>query len=186
MLPRAMDLSKYTVAHFDRGAPRWTETLWQAASLVLFRGPIPLPSVLRVALLRAFGAEIGRGVVIRAGVNITFPWRLTVGDHVWFGENVTILSLAPVRIGSNVCLSQQAFLCTGSHDFRSETFDLQTRPIRIGDGVWIAARAFVAPGVEVGQGSMLCAGCVVLKDVPERAIMRGNPATMLRRMGEAE
>lgn len=179
-----MDLSKYSVAHFDRGASRWKETLWQAASLLFFRSPVPLPSALRVALLRVFGARIGKNAVIRAGVNITFPWRLTVGDHVWLGEDVTILSLAPVELGSNVCLSQQAYLCTGSHDFQSETFDLQTRPIRVGDGVWIAARVFVAPGVAVGKGSMLCAGCVVLDDVPERAIMRGNPATLLRRLGE--
>ena len=181
-----MDLSNYSVAHFDRGAPRWKEALWQGVSLVFFRAPIPLPSILRVALLRAFGAEVGSGVVIRAGVNISFPWRLTVGNHVWFGEEVTILSLARVTIGSNVCVSQQAFLCTGSHDFSSETFDLQTRPIGVGDRVWIAARVFVAPGVEIGAGSMLCAGCVALEDVPERAIMRGNPATLLRYLGAKE
>ena len=54
---------------------------------------------------------------------------------MWIGDEVLILSLAPVKIGSNVCISQRAFLCTGSHDFRSEGFDLITKPIEIGEEV---------------------------------------------------
>jgi putative colanic acid biosynthesis acetyltransferase WcaF len=180
-----MDLSRYSAAHFDRGASRMKEALWQVVSFFFFRMPWPLPSALRVALLRAFGARIGDSVIIRAGVNITFPWRVEVGNHVWFGEDVTVLSLARVTIGSHVCLSQKAYLCTGSHDFRKETFDLQTRPITVGDRAWIAAQTFVAPGVNIGQGSMICAGAVVIEDVPERTIVRGNPATVFRKLGEA-
>ena len=178
-----MDLSRYSVSHFDRGASRLKEMLWQCFSLVFFRTPCPLPSALRVTLLRAFGARIGNSVVIRAGVNITFPWRFEAGDHVWIGEDVTILTLARVTIGSHVCVSQKAYLCTGSHDFRSETFELQTRPVTVGDRVWIAAQTFIAPGVRIGEGSMVCAGAVVIENVPERSIVRGNPATVFRRLG---
>ena len=175
-----MDLSRYSVAHFDRGASRLREMLWQVVSFPFFRLPCPLPSAVRVALLRAFGARIGNYAVVRAGVNITFPWRLEMGDHVWIGEEVTILSLARVTLGSHVCISQKAFLCTGSHDFSKETFDLQTRPITVGDHVWIAAQTFVAPGVKIGQGSMICAGSVVIESVPQRSIIRGNPATVVQ------
>ena len=108
--------------------------------------------------LRIFGAKVGRGVVIRSRVNITFPWRFSCGDHVWIGDEVLILSLAPVCLGSNVCISQRAFLCTGSHRFSRETFDLVTRPITIGDGCWIAAQAFVGPGVELPPGTLVKAG----------------------------
>ena len=87
-------------------------------------------------------------------------WRLEIGDHVWIGDEVLILSLDKVRIGSNVCISQRAFLCTGSHDFRKETFDLVTEPITIGDGCWIAACAFIGPGAEVPAGTMVKAGQV--------------------------
>ena len=73
-------------------------------------------------------------MVIRANVNISFPWRLTVGNHVWIGEDVGILSLADVVIEDNVCISQRAYLCTGSHDYHREDFKLITRPITVARG----------------------------------------------------
>jgi putative colanic acid biosynthesis acetyltransferase WcaF len=144
-----------------------------------FLTPFPWPSALRTALLRLFGARLGRGVVVRSGANITFPWRFTAGDHVWIGEEVLVLSLAPVTLGSHVCLSQRAFLCSGSHAWRRETFDLRTRPIVVGDSVWIAAQAFVGAGVSIGNGSVVSAGAVVTESVPENSLVRGNPATVV-------
>src|SRR4051812_38589571 len=168
-----MKLEGYTVGAFDRGAPRWREALWVAVKCLAFLPAFPLPSALRVALLRAFGAQVGRGVIVRSRVNISYPWRLSLGDHVWLGEEVMILSLAQVTIESNVCISQRAFLCTGSHDFRAPGFDLITKPITIREGSWIAAQAFVAPGVRIGPGSMVGAGCVVTRDVAPGEIVSG-------------
>jgi putative colanic acid biosynthesis acetyltransferase WcaF len=162
-------------ASLDRGVPRWKEACWIITQFLFFALPYPLPSRVRVFLLRCFHARIGRGVVIRSGVRISFPWRLAVGDDTWIGEDVSILSLAQVTIGSNCCLSQRAFLCTGSHRFDKREFDLVTSPIVIEDGVWVAAQVFIAPGVRVGSSSMCVAGSVVLKDVPAQSIVRGNP-----------
>ena len=171
-----MHLKNYSTRNFDRGAPFWKEALWTVVKCLFFLGPWPLPSALRVALLRGFGAQIGDGVVIRAEVNITFPWRLTVGDDVWFGEGAMLLTLAPVVIESDVCISHRAFLCTGSHDHRSEDFGLIVKPITVRRGSWIAAQAFIAPGVEIGEGSVISAGSVCLKSVPPGVLVRGNPA----------
>ena len=177
-----MDLSRYDNSDFDRGAPRWKEALWLMVRWAFFQTGLPWPSSLRVALLRRFGAVVGSGVVVRANVNVSFPWRLRVGDHVWIGEDVGILSLATVTIESNVCISQRAYLCTGSHDFRRADFRLVTRPITVRSGSWIAAAAFVAPGVEIGSGSLVSAGSVVLDDVPAGAVVRGNPAIVVKQV----
>lgn len=171
-----IQLKGYHTAGFERGASRLKEGLWMAVRMVFFQSAVPWPSGIRAATLRLFGAKVGVGVVIRSQVNVTFPWRLEVGDHVWIGEEVLILSLAAVRIGSNVCISQRAFLCTGSHDFNQPTFDLITRPIRIGDGCWVGAQAFVGPGVEFGPSSRCLAGAVVTRDVEAGATVGGVPA----------
>ena len=170
------DLSRYDNRSFDRGASAVREGLWHLCQGFFFQPLWYVPSAVRVFWLRLFGAKIGRGVVIRAGVDISYPWRLTVGDYVWIGEEVRILSLAPVTLESNVCISQRAMLCTGSHDFRSETFDLVIRPITVEEGAWIAAQAFVGPGVTIGRGSVVAAGAVVVRDLPAGHRARGNPA----------
>lgn len=153
-----MKLSQFDNTDFSRGASRLKEVGWWLARSLLFAPWFPVPSALKVAALRGFGARVGRGVVIRSRVNITFPWRFECGDHVWIGDEVLILSLDRVSVGSNVCISQRALLCTGTHDFSSETFDLVTRPITIGDGCWVAAGAMVMPGAVVPEGTMVKAG----------------------------
>lgn len=153
-----IDLSKFDNSTYSRGVPKWREALWWLCRSLIFAPWFPIPSPFKVAVLRLFGAKIGTGVVIRSRVNITMPWRIEIGDQVWIGDEVLILSLDQVKIGSNVCLSQRAFLCTGNHDFRKESFDLITRPIEIGEGSWIAACAFVGPGAVVAAGTMVKAG----------------------------
>jgi len=158
-----MRLDRFDNSDFDRGASRLKEVVWWVVRSLLFAPWFPVPSFLKVFSLRLFGAVIGRGVVIRSRVNVTFPWNLRIGDHVWIGDEVLILSLAPVTIGSHVCISQRAFLCTGSHKFRSEAFDLVIRPIVIGEGSWVAANVFIGPGVTIASGSVCTAGSVVMK-----------------------
>jgi putative colanic acid biosynthesis acetyltransferase WcaF len=173
-----MRLDLYDNSDFDRGATKLKEALWVICKCLFFLNPFPWPSFLRVGLLRLFGARLGHGVVIRSGVNITFPWRFSAGDHVWIGEEVHILSLAPVILGSHVCISQRAFLCTGSHDWKAVTFDLKTFPITVEDHVWISAHAFLGPNTHIGSRSVIGAGAVVLSNVPANSLVRGNPATV--------
>ncbi|MDD5260480.1 MAG: WcaF family extracellular polysaccharide biosynthesis acetyltransferase [Methylacidiphilales bacterium] len=170
-----MQLNRYDNSAFDRGAGRLKEAFWILCKCLFFQNPFPWPSFLRVFFLRLFGAKIGKGMVIRSGANITFPWRFKAGDHVWIGEDACILSLAEVVLGSNVCVSQRAYLCTGSHNFRKGTFDLITRPIRIEDSVWIAAQAFVGPGVTIGHDSLVSVGSVLLRSAAPGTMSRGNP-----------
>jgi len=175
-----VDLSKFSAGNFDRGAGKFREALWLLASLLLFQFcPLKL-SGLKCAVLRAFGAKIGRGVVIKPRVTITFPWKLTVGENVWLGEECWLLNLDHITIADNVCISQRAFLCTGNHNYKSPSFDLIVKPIQVEASAWIGAGAFVGPGVKVGSHAVLTAGSVATNDLQPFGIYRGNPAVLIK------
>ncbi len=176
-----VDLSRFSTGKFDRGAGVVKEGLWLVVSLVLFRLCPFSFSALKRAVLRAFGADIGSNVTIKPQVKITFPWKLTVGNHVWLGEECWLLNLERVVIGNNVSISQRAFLCTGSHDYKKTTFDLITRPIKVEDGVWIGAGCWVGPGVTMGSHAVLTAGSVATKDLAAQWNLSGQSG----RAGEA-
>jgi putative colanic acid biosynthesis acetyltransferase WcaF len=175
-----VDLSSFSSAQFDRGASAWREVLWLIVSLILFRLCPFSFSALKCAVLRAFGARIGRGVTIKPQVKITFPWKLSVGDHVWLGEECWLLNLECITIGAHVCISQRAFLCTGSHNYKLPTFDLIVKPITIADGAWIGAGAWIGPGVTVNSHAVLAAASVATKDLAASRIYQGHPATLIR------
>ena len=168
-------LAAFENADFSRGRSRLTEAVWITIQWLLVSSWIP-GSLHRRWLLRLFGAQLGAGVVIKPGVRVKFPWRLSVGDHSWIGEGVWIDNLVPVSIGANCCLSQDAYLCTGSHDWSDQRFGLMARPTSIGDGVWVAARAIVAPGTIIGEGAVLALGSVAANRLNPWTIYRGNPA----------
>lgn len=169
-----MRLDRFSSVGFDRGAPRAVEALWLVVNGLLLSSWLP-GSAWRVRLLRAFGAQLGRGVVIKPGVRVKFPWRLRVGDHSWIGEGVWIDNLAEVRIGAHACLSQGAYLCTGSHDWSRESFDLITRPIAVADHAWVGAQAMLAPGAKLGTGAVLGMGSLGKGDMTPWTIHAGRP-----------
>jgi len=174
-----VDLGTYSNPKYDPGRGLLVRTLWYYVSLLLFEGGwFPLSGV-KKWLLQCFGAQIGKGLVIKPHVRIKYPWRLTVGDHCWIGQEVWIDNLADVELGSHVCLSQRVYLCTGSHDHRSPGFELITKPIRIGNGAWIGAGSLVVCGITIGANALVAGGSVVIKDVPPATIVGGNPAKSL-------
>lgn len=174
-----MDLSRFDTGGFERGRPIWVEALWLLVQALFIGSWLP-GSAHRVWLLRAFGAHVGCGVVLKPHLRIKFPWRLSLGEHVWLGEGVWIDNLAPVKIGSHVCISQGAYLCTGSHDWGSPTFDLIVRPIRVADHAWICSRATLAPGTVVGEGAVVALGAVASGVLSPWQIYASVPAGTVR------
>lgn len=165
---------------FDRGAPFLKECAWQVVKGCFFLTWFPWPSALKSFLLRLFGSEVGRGVCIKPRVHIYFPWKFKVGDHAWLGEEACILNLEPVTLGPHCCISQRAFLCTGSHDYRDPAFSYRNRAIVVEAGAWVGATVFVAPGVVVGADAVATAGSVVVADLPAAMICSGNPCSAVR------
>lgn len=166
--PPVRDLAGFAGTGYDKGKGVLSQALWVVTSSCVLE-KVWFPSSMRVKVLRAFGAHIGDDVLIRHGVRVHWPWKLSVGDHVWIGVDAWILNLEPVTLGSNVCISQGALLCTGSHDAGSPTFEFDNAPIDIRDGAWIAARATVLRGVTVGEGAVVGAAALVVKDIPPNA-----------------
>ncbi len=176
---RSVLLRKYDNVWFDRGRSKLVEALWLVLDAVLVRSRVPGYAHRRL-ILRAFGARIGKRVLIKPGVRIKFPWRLAIGDDSWIGEEVWIDNLAPVQIGSNCCISQGVYICTGSHDWGALAFDLIVKPVRIEDGAWIASRSIIGPGVSMGKGAVLSLGSVATSDLAPWGIYQGVPATLVK------
>lgn len=157
------------------------QVLWYLVNAIVFHSWLFPFSAVKQRLLVMFGAKIGKGVVIKPRVNIKYPWRLNVGDNVWIGEGVWIDNLAFVSLASNVCISQDAYLLTGNHDYSDHAFGLITSGITVDKGAWIGARSLVCPGVHVAGHAVLTAGSVLTKDADSYGIYQGNPAKLVRK-----
>ena len=134
----------------------------------------------RCALLRLFGATIGREVHIYNSAIIYLPWNLVVGDWSSIGENVLIYNLGRVTIGSRVTVSHRAHICAGTHDYTQADLPLRKEPVTIGDQVWLCADCFIGPKTCIGEGSVVGAGSVVLHDVRPWMVVAGNPAREIK------
>ena len=147
--------------------------IWFPFQNLFLRSPL-FPSAFRPLVLRAFGSSVGKGTFIRRGVRIHFPWNLTIGDDCWIGEEVWFINHEKVTIGSNVCISQRSIVCSGGHDYRSAYLEFAHKPIEIKDGAWVCLDAKVLPGVTIGECSVISAGEVVRKSVPNFSMLLGG------------
>jgi putative colanic acid biosynthesis acetyltransferase WcaF len=177
---RYMRLAGYAAEGFDRGRPIWLEGIWQVVQVLLVSSRLSC-SALRIGILRIFGAKIGRGVTIKPGIRVKFPWRLHIGNDCWIGEDVWFDNLAEIHLGDDCCVSQAVYLCTGSHDWRKLGFDLIVRSITLEDEVWLAARSVVGPGVTAKRGAVLGLGSVATRDLLPGHIHQGVPAAPVKR-----
>lgn len=143
---------------------------------------IPGPwSKVKVALLRVWGARIGDDVLVRQRVRVLMPWNLELGNVVAIGTGANFYNFALIKIENQVVISQDVFLCTGSHDHEDPTMPLTFKPITVGSCAWIASGAFIAPGVAIGAGSVIGARSVVTKSTDEWVVVAGNPARFIRK-----
>ena len=170
------NLAKFRLPQGFRGRSAWFVQLWWFVQETLFRWSPQAMYPWRRFLLRLFGATIGAGVLLRPTVRITYPWKVTIGEQSWIGDDVILYSLGEIVIGSNCVVSQRSYLCTGSHDFRKPEFPIFSRSIVVEDQAWLAADVFVGPGVRIGRGAVIGARSSVFSDQPAGMLCLGNPA----------
>ena len=173
------DLSKFNNDWYSPGSGL-KRAIWYFFNLFFISNRFFPFMGIKKLVLRLFGAKVGKGVILKPGINIKYPWKLSIGDHSWIGEGVWIDNLGDVRIGSHVCLSQGAMLLCGNHDYSKETFDLMVGDITLEDGVWIGAQAIVCPGITCSSHSVLAVKSVATKNLDPNGIYQGNPAVKVK------
>jgi len=154
--------------------------LWGYVGQTVFRLTFHNWYGLRCRILRLFGARVGREVRIRPSVKIEQPWNMTIGDNSSLGDGAIVYCLGTVTIGTNVSVSQYAHICAGTHDYTKPDLPLLRPPIVIGDDVWLATEVFVAPGVTVGEGSVVGARSGVMGDLEPWGVYVGTPAKRVK------
>jgi putative colanic acid biosynthesis acetyltransferase WcaF len=173
-------LAAFDNSWYQPGRSLPVRLLWMAFNACFFLTSFPWPNPVKRAILRAFGARIGAGVVVKPRVNVKYPWNLEIGDHSWIGEGTWIDSLAKVRIASNACLSQQVMVETGNHDWSRPTFDLELGEVTIEEGAWAAVRSTLLPGSRLASHAVLGAGSVLSGGTEPYGIYVGTPARKVK------
>jgi len=135
-----VDLARYDNGEYHPGRSLLIRVLWFLLGAPLLRWSLLPFSRMRVTLLRLFGASIGDGVVIKPGVRVKFPWRLSVGEQSWIGEDAWIDNIFDVTVGANVCVSQGVYICAGNHDWTDPTFGLRSGPVSIHQSAWLCGK----------------------------------------------
>ena len=132
-------------------------------------------------MLKTFGANLSGMPFIHSTTKIQIPWNLTMSHRACLGEGANAYSLGKIEIQEGATIAQEAYLCTGTHDFNDPSLQLITNPIAVGKNAFIGARAMILPGVSIGDRVIVGAMSVVSKDVPDHQIVAGNPA---KKIGE--
>ncbi|MEZ4796952.1 MAG: putative colanic acid biosynthesis acetyltransferase [Flavobacteriaceae bacterium] len=173
-----LDISK-TPRNF-RGKSKLFVQLWWIVQSTLFGLSPQIFYGWRRFLLRLFGAKIGKKVLLRPSARFTYPWKISIGDYSWIGDNVVLYSLGEIEIGNHTVISQRSYLCAGTHNYKKIDFPLVGEKITIGDSCWIATDVYVAPGVKILRNTIVGARSSVFKDLPEGKICIGNPAKPIK------
>ncbi|HEY1832713.1 MAG TPA: hypothetical protein VGG38_20920 [Acidimicrobiales bacterium] len=164
------NLAQFTIGDYDAGRSLSWKVAWFVAQNLLF-DRWWFPAKLRPGLLRAFGARVGQGCLIRHGVRVHWPWNVTLGHYVWIGEGAWLHSLVDIVVEDDVCISQRAAIVTGGHDHRDPHFSYDNGPVLLRSGSWVAVGATVLRGVTVGRNAVVGAGAVAYRDVPDDTVL---------------
>lgn len=144
----------------------------------------PLEAQRRQALLKEMFAEIGEGCYIEPPFHANFGGRhCHFGKRVYANFNLTCVDDTHIFVGDYTLIGPNVMLITASHpmdrDARRKGLQMN-KPVRIGKNCWIGAGAIILPGVTIGDDTVIGAGSVVTKDIPDRVVAVGNPCRVLR------
>lgn len=136
-------------------------------------------------LYQILGAH-GNDCYIEPAFFCDYGYNIMLGDNVYLNTSCCILDCATVQIGSHAKLGPNVQIYTAAHplepDVRQSGLEF-AKPVVIGDNVWIGGNSIVLPGVAIGSNSVIGAGSVVTRNIPESVVAAGNPCKIIRRLG---
>ena len=127
-----------------------------------------------------FGREIDDSVSIVSPFYCDFGKRLVLGKNIIVNKGATILSAGKVEIGDNVLIAPEVKIATVDHDLRDRMNLFHFGKVTVKENAWICIGAIICPGVTIGQNAVVAAGAVVTRDVPDNAMVGGNPARIIK------
>ena len=139
--------------------------------------------------LRELLGKAGKNAYIEPPFHCDYGWNIEVGDNFYANYNLTVLDVAKVSVGNNVMLAPNVSIYTAGHPIhpasRNSGYEYGI-PVTIGDNVWIGGNVVLLPGVTVGSNSVIGAGSVVSRDIPEWVVAVGSPCRVVRRITEED
>lgn len=174
------NLQLFKVPDAFRGRSKYIVQLWWIINATLFSWSPQMLYGWRRFLLRSFGAKIGKNVLIRSSVKVTYPWKVEIGDYSWIGDECVLYSLGIIKIGKNVAVAHKVYFNTGGHDYQKVTFDIFAKPVIVEDECWLTNDVYLAPGVVIGKGTIVGARSSVLKSLPAGKVCVGSPAKPIK------
>jgi len=163
-----------------RGRTAVVVQLWWLVQTTLFGCSPQFMFGWRRWLLKFFGAKVGKDVLLRSSVKVTYPWKVSIGNSAWIGDDVVLYSLGEIEIGDDVVVSQRSYLCAASHDYMQPDFPIYDQKICIKSQAWLATDVFVAPGVVIGEGAVVGARSSVFHNLPPMMVCVGSPAKPIK------
>lgn len=148
-----------------------------------------LSNLIRKKRQRAIRAKMSCGinVYIDSSVGIYSPENIEIGDHVHIQFGCKLFANGGLKIGDGCVFAHDVQILTRNHNYDSEDLEMIPydgryieKPVVIGEYCWIGTRVTILPGVKVGKGAVIAACSVVTKDVPEYAVVGGNPAKVIK------
>ena len=174
-------LNTFKLPKIFRGKNAFIVQLWWLVQGLFFKTSPQFLYGWRRFLLRSFGAQIGKNVIIRPSAQITYPWKVKIGDYSWIGDDVVLYSLGEIEVGANTVISQRSYICTGSHDYNKRDFPIYAKKITIEEGCWLATDVFVAPGLKIEKGTVVGARSSVFNNLKPFSVYAGSPAKFIRK-----